>query len=123
MHSGRLHSVIETPAYLRKTERFLSEHERRVIVDMIAANPLAGDLIPEGGGIRKLRIPVAGRGKRGGARVIYYHHSERLPVFLLTAFAKNEQADLTMKERHALAAAVKQATVSYGRQADGQERV
>jgi hypothetical protein len=84
------------------------------VVDLIAANPLAGDLIPEGGGIRKLRMPLQGRGKRGGARVIYYHHSDRFPVFLLTVFAKNEQDDLTMAECHQLADAVKRAAKTYG---------
>lgn len=84
------------------------------MVDLIAANPLAGDLIPEGGGIRKLRMPLQGRGKRGGARVIYYHHSDRFPVFLLTVFAKNEQDDLTMAECHQLADAVKRAAKTYG---------
>lgn len=92
----------------------MAERERKAVVDLIAANPVVGDLIPEGGGIRKLRVPLQGRGKRGGARVIYYHHSERLPVFLLTAFAKNEQSDLTMDERHQLADAVKRVVENYG---------
>ncbi len=43
-----------------------------------------------------------GRGKRGGARVIYYYHDERLPVFLLAAYAKNEKANLSMAERNAM---------------------
>ena len=114
MHPGRLHTVIETPHYLRKAERVMAEPERKAVVDLIAANPLTGDLIPEGGGIRKLRVPLHGRGKRGGARVIYYHHSERFPVFLLTVFAKNEQGDLSMAERHQLADAVKRVVEHYG---------
>lgn len=44
-----------------------------------------------------------GRGKSGGVRVIYYFHDERLPLYLLTLFAKNEQANLTMKARNLLA--------------------
>jgi len=114
MQPGRLHTVIETPHYLRKAERVMAEPERKAVVDLIAANPVVGDLIPEGGGIRKLRIPLQGRGKRGGARVIYYHHSERIPVFLLTVFAKNEQGDLSMAERHQLADAVKRGGEHYG---------
>ena len=114
MQTSRLHTVIETPHYLRKAERVMAEPERRAVVDLIAANPGAGNMIPEGGGIRKLRVPLQGRGKRGGARVIYYHHSDRFPVFLLTVFAKNEQGDLSMAERHQLADAVKRVVETYG---------
>ena len=114
MQPGRLHTVIETPHYLRKAERVMAEPERKAVRDLIAGNPTAGDLSPEGGGIRKLRVPLQGRGKRGGARVIYYHHSERVPVFLLTVFAKNEQGDLSMAERHQLAEAVKRLAANYG---------
>ena len=101
----------------------MSEAERRMVIDLIAAAPLAGDLIPEGGGIRKLRVPASGRGKRGGGRVIYYYHSERLPVFLLAAFAKNERADLTLDERHQLAAAVKPLAETYGGRGDVEDRL
>ncbi len=52
------------------------------------------------GGVRKLRWALAGRGKRGGARVIYFFHSPTMPLFLLTAFAKHERADLSQSERN-----------------------
>ena len=58
--------------------------------------------MPETGGVRKIRWGLAGRGKRGGVRVIYYYHSERLPLFLLTAYPKNEKANLTQAERNAM---------------------
>ena len=64
----------------------------------LAAHPAAGDLIAGTGGLRKLRWALEGRGKRGGARVIYFLHSEQLPLFLLTAYAKNERADLSVAE-------------------------
>lgn len=101
----------------------MSEAERKAVVDVIAANPLAGDLIPDGGGIRKLRVPLGYRGKRGGARVIYYHHSALLPVFLLTVFAKNERSDLSAAERHALAALAKLLPETYGVAGHGKARV
>jgi hypothetical protein len=58
--------------------------------------------MPETGGVRKIRWATAGRGKRGGARVIYYFHNERLPLFLLAAYGKNEKADLSKAERKAM---------------------
>ena len=83
-------------------------------VDLLAANPQAGELIPGGGGIPKLRLAFGGRGKRGGARVIYYHHSDRLPVFLLALFAKNERADMPRSEVSELARMAKTLAKSYG---------
>ena len=50
--------------------------------------------------MRKLRWGLEGRGKRGGARVIYLHHDAGMPLFALTAFAKNEQADLSQQDRN-----------------------
>jgi hypothetical protein len=60
-------------------------------------------LIPETGGIRKMRWVLPGRGKRGGARVVYYYHNDSLPVFLLAAYGKNEKADLSKAERNTMA--------------------
>ena len=61
-----------------------------------------------GGGIRKMRIARQGRGKSGGARVVFLFSGEDMPVFLLTVFAKNEKANLSAGERAALIAAAKQ---------------
>jgi hypothetical protein len=69
-------------------------------VEYLAYNPTAGDLIPGTGGVRKLRWGLEGRGKSGGARVIYFYHDAALPLFALTAFAKNERADLSQQDRN-----------------------
>jgi hypothetical protein len=50
--------------------------------------------------VRKLRWALEGRGKRGGARVVYYFHNETMPIFALTAYAKNERADITQADRN-----------------------
>ena len=92
-------TVAETRSYLARAEKLLSEEEREAIVMELASNPTAGVVIPGTGGLRKMRVGLAGRGKRGGARVIYFFHSERMPVYLLAVFAKNERADLTASER------------------------
>lgn len=93
-------SVVETPEFLSATRKLMSDEERALLVDYLAYNPMAGDLIPGTGGVRKLRWGLEGRGKRGGARVIYFHHDAGMPLFALTAFAKNERADLSPQDRN-----------------------
>ena len=68
-------SVIETPEFLSATRKLMNDEERALLVDYLAYNPRAGDLIPGTGGVRKLRWRLEGRGKRGGGRVIYFHLS------------------------------------------------
>jgi hypothetical protein len=93
-------SVVETPEFLSATHKLMSDEERTLLVDYLAYNPTAGDLIPGTGGVRKLRWGLEGRGKRGGARVIYFYHDVGMPLFALTAFPKNERADLSQQERN-----------------------
>jgi len=69
----------------------------------LAAHPKTGDLIEGTDGVRKLRWGRGGRGKSGGVRIIYYYHSELMPLCLLTLFAKNEQDNLSKAERNELA--------------------
>lgn len=76
------------------------------IVQFLAARPKAGDLMEGTGGIRKLRWGREGRGKSGGIRVVYYFHSDDMPLYLLTVFAKNERANLSKSERNELAGLV-----------------
>jgi mRNA-degrading endonuclease RelE of RelBE toxin-antitoxin system len=65
-------TVVETNRFLKDVRDLLSESEAIRLVSFIGANPQAGDVVPETGGVRKLRWSLPGRGKRGGARVIYY---------------------------------------------------
>jgi hypothetical protein len=65
-------TVVETERFLKDARPLLSDAERAELVAFIAANPEAGEVIPETGGVRKVRWALAGKGKRGGARVIYY---------------------------------------------------
>lgn len=99
-------TVAELPEYLRAATRLLADADRLAIVDHLAAHPTAGDLIEGTGGVRKLRWARDGRGKSGGVRVIYYFHSEAMPLYLLTMFSKNERANLSKAERNALAGLV-----------------
>jgi hypothetical protein len=96
-------TIAEVPEYIRQAEKLLTAEERQDIVSYLAAHPKTGDLIEGTGGIRKLRWGRGGRGKSGGVRVIYYHHSEVMPLYLLALFAKNERANLSKAERNDLA--------------------
>ena len=93
-------TVVETPSFLREAAAALTEEERADLVSYLAANPEAGEVMPETGGARKLRWKAQGRGKRGGVRAVYYYHDTELPLFLLNVFAKNEKANLTNAERN-----------------------
>jgi hypothetical protein len=64
-------TVAETPLFVRQAAEVWDESEREAFIEFIARNPEDGDLIPETGGVRKIRWSRAGSGKRGGARVIY----------------------------------------------------
>lgn len=87
----------------------MSEEEISALVDVLAYNPEAGALIRGTGGLRKLRMATRGRGKRGGGRVIYYYHSEAMPLYLLLAYSKSERDDMTPAQRKALMAVVEAA--------------
>ena len=68
--------------------------------------PDKGNVIPGGGGLRKLRWGLPGRGKRGGARVIYYWFAAANVIYLLMIYAKNEQEDLTADQLKSLRRAI-----------------
>lgn len=74
--------------------------DRAQLIDYLAYHPTAGDLIQGTGGVRKLRWALAGRGKSGGERVIYFYYSADLPLFVLTAYAKNDRSDLSQQDRN-----------------------
>jgi len=63
-------------------------------------------VIPGTGGVRKLRFAATGKGKRGGARVIYYYLDGSLPLYALLAYPKNAKSDMTPDEKRAVTALV-----------------
>jgi mRNA-degrading endonuclease RelE of RelBE toxin-antitoxin system len=100
-------TVAETESFRRKVGQLLSENEKDELIAYMSMHPNAGVLIKGTGGIRKLRWARSGRGKSGGVRVIYYFHSQEMPLYLLTLFGKNEKANITKKEKNILSTMVR----------------
>lgn len=94
--------IVETPAYLHAVEEFWDSDTQAEFKNFIGVNFFLGDIIPDTGGLRKIRWKGSGKGKRGGARVIYYFYNEHHPIYLLFAYSKNTQTDLTEKEKELL---------------------
>ena len=95
---------VELPIFQRCAAELITDEDLAKIQSILMENPAAGDLIPGGRGLRKLRVPLPGRGKRGGARVIYYHWISRSHCYLVYAYAKNASEDLTRVQLARLAA-------------------
>jgi hypothetical protein len=97
-------TVVETPTFQRRADSLLSADEREELIGFLAANPEAGDLIPDTGGVRKVRFAAKGKGKRGGVRVIYYFVDDAVPLYALLIYGKNEQDNLTPEQKKAVRA-------------------
>jgi len=105
--------IVETPAYLRAVEEFWDIDTQTEFKNFIGVNFLQGDIIPDTGGLRKIRWKGSGKGKRGGTRVIYYFCDENHPIYLLFAYSKNAQTDLTEHEKKLLRRLVLQLKNSF----------
>lgn len=108
-------TIVETPEFLASAGKLLHEDERASLIDYLAYNPAAGAVIAGTGGVRKLRWGLEGRGKRGGARVIYFYHSTDMPLFVLAAYAKNEQTNLSQADKNSFKRITKMLAENYGR--------
>lgn len=95
-------TIAEVSEFSRRADKRLTETEWRDLTNYLAMHPRAGELLQGTGGVRKLRWGRGNRGKSGGVRVIYYFHSEDMPLYLLTVFGKQEQANLTNAQRNEL---------------------
>lgn len=110
-----MHAVIETPSYLADAKHeHMTSDEREAAVDLIAANPRAGDLIVGSGGCRKVRVSGKGKGKSGGYRVVTFFGGEDVPVFLLAVLAKGSRANFSAAERNAMKQATARLRASLG---------
>ncbi len=98
-----------TPFIAFRNEHWTDE-DLQALQNHLLDNPDAGDVIRGSGGLRKLRWMASGRGKRGGARVIYYHYVTAEHIYLIYGYAKNEQEDLTREQLKQLAQLMKDIT-------------
>ena len=101
-----VHTVAETPTFTKQAEALFDEAEKQELITYLAEHPLAGDVITGTGGVRKLRFAASGRGKRGGARVIYYYLDKDRPLYALLVYPKNVKTDLTPADKKAATALV-----------------
>jgi hypothetical protein len=91
---------VELPAFSQ--QGLFDDDALRVVQAQLLIDPEAGDLIPGGRGLRKIRAALPGRGKRGGARVIYYWRVSPEVCYLIFAYAKNAKDDLTPAQERML---------------------
>jgi hypothetical protein len=99
---------IETPIFTQRIKALVDDDSYAKFQRFLADNPEAGDVIQGTGGVRKIRVAASGRGKRGGARVIYYYFTSESHIGLLFVYAKNERDDLTPDQKKALKRVVEQ---------------
>ena len=90
-------SFIETKLFTRLVQDNLSDDEYAALQKALRADPEAGAIIPGSGGVLKLRWSVAGRGKRGGIRVIYFLRTRHGQIWMLTLYAKNVAENISAR--------------------------
>ena len=86
----------------------MNDEDYRILQYILAANPEAGDIVQGGGGVRKIRFALPGKGKRGGVRVIYYWQKSKDSIFMLIAYVKSKKNTLTTEETTILKRLVKE---------------
>jgi len=85
---------IEASAFTKYLYDYLSEDEYIGLQSYLLQYPESGKVVPGSGGVRKVRWAMAGRGKSGGVRVIYYFKKQDDEIWLLTIYSKNEVGNI-----------------------------
>ncbi len=94
-----LFTFVEMEPFTKSRVGILSDEELDRVMEELQVNPEAGDIIQGTSGVRKLRVARAGKGKRGGGRILYYFRNQRGTVYLLYAYAKSEREDVSPAEK------------------------
>ncbi len=85
---------IETSIFTKLIYTYLTEDEYVGLQGFMLKHPEAGTIVPGSGGVRKLRWAIAGKGKRGGVRVIYYFKKQNDEIWLLTIYSKSQTENI-----------------------------
>jgi hypothetical protein len=99
--------IKETPIFTKQIQDIVSDDEYSLFQNLLIENPTMGAIIKNSGGIRKTRIAAKGKGKRGGARILYYWISNEEQIFMLLAYTKNETDNLSAEQLKILKTIVK----------------
>jgi len=99
---------VETPIFTKVITRLLDDESYRGLQVALMLRPEQGPLIRSGGGLRKVRWARPGSGKRGGLRVIYFWAAAEIAFYMLYAYSKNEQGDLTPAQTRQLGQLVRE---------------
>ena len=97
----------ELRSFSEKIDKIASQDDFAVLQIELMENPEKGDLIRGTGGARKVRMKIGGKGKSGGARIIYYYQISEHVILFIHAFAKNEKANISEKEKKEIAAFIR----------------
>lgn len=101
-------TFIEVPIFVKKWQELgLTDENLRELQNILLENPKAGKVIQGTGGLRKIRIPMDEKGKRGGARVLYVDIELKESIYFVNVYSKNEKEDLTEDEKKAFKAVIK----------------
>ena len=100
--------IVETSVFTRQLGKLLEDNQYRSLQEALSLRPEMGTLIPGGGGLRKIRWSIAGRGKRGGVRIIYYWAAKSETILMLFIYPKNKKDDLTSQELKTLRQIIKE---------------
>jgi hypothetical protein len=90
-------TIAETTEFSALWPDYWTAEELGEFCAWLALRPEAGDVVPQSGGCRKVRWSMAGTGKRGGVRVIYFNRLDERKIWLITIYAKNERASIPAK--------------------------
>jgi hypothetical protein len=106
-------TFIEHPTFTKQIKELLSDVEYASFQKDLAASPESGDVVPGLGGLRKVRMAAKGKGKRGGARVVYLLIPAPEVIFFFYAYTKGNIEDLSPEQKKRLKAAVETIKKEY----------
>ena len=107
-------TLVEHPGFTARIQELVPDEEYQAFQTFLATHPNAGAVIPGLGGLRKIRLALPGRGKRGGARVLYLCFLRAEQIYLVYVFTKGDFADLPPDKRRAVQALVLAIRGEYG---------